>query len=93
LDEKLMIANEFMTKHALPPTELRHLRRAMAVQFNSTLLENMRTGRWRVAATLIGRLGQLGTASLIAFFAETCRFACRVVAKQLGRLVRSARGH
>ena len=86
LDEKLMIANEFMKNHRLQPTELRHLRRAMALQFNSALVEAVRRGHWRVATTLAGRLRLLGAAGPIAVFGETCRFAGRFVAKRAGRL-------
>jgi glycosyltransferase involved in cell wall biosynthesis len=86
LDEKLMIANEFMRKHRLQPAELRHLRRAMAVQLNSTIIEAVKTGHWRLATTLAGRLRLLGAAGPIVVFGETCRFACRFVAKRAGRL-------
>jgi len=86
LNEKLVIANEFMRKHRLQPTELRHLRRAMAVQLNSTLLEAVKTGHWRLATTLAGRLRLLGAAGPIVVFGEACRIACRFIAKRAGRL-------
>ena len=86
LDEKLMIANEFMRKHRLQPTEVRHLRRAMAVQLSSTIIETVRTGHWRLASTLVGRIRLLGAAGPLVVFSETCRFAGRFVAKRAGRL-------
>jgi glycosyltransferase involved in cell wall biosynthesis len=86
LDEKLMIANEFMRKHRLQPAELRQLRRAMAVQLNSTIIEAVRAGHWRLASTLVGRVRLLGAAGPLVVFSETCRFACRFVAKRAGRL-------
>jgi glycosyltransferase involved in cell wall biosynthesis len=92
LDEKLVIANEFMRKHRLQPAELRHLRRAMAVQLNSTIIEAVRAGQWRLAATLAGRVRLLGAAGPLAVFGETCRVACRFVAKRAGRLAQG-RGH
>jgi glycosyltransferase involved in cell wall biosynthesis len=89
LDEKLMIASEFMKKHRLQPKELRHLRRAMAVQLNSTLVDAVRAGHWRLATTLAGRMRLLGAAGSFAVFGEGCRLACRFLAKRAGRLAHS----
>jgi glycosyltransferase involved in cell wall biosynthesis len=89
LDEKLLIANEFIRKHGLQPAELRHLRRAMAVQLNSTIIEAVRTGHWRLAITLADRLRLLGAAGPIVLFGESCRFACRFVAKRARRLIQA----
>src|SRR5438552_4050243 len=88
LDEKLTIAKEFMKKHCLQPAELHHLRRAMAVQLNSTIIEAVRTGHWRLASTLVGRVRRLGAAGPLVVFTETCRLAGRFVAKRAGWLTR-----
>jgi hypothetical protein len=49
LEEKLRIGGEFIEQGRLTSEELRHLRRAMAVQFTSTILEGLKRKRWKDA--------------------------------------------
>jgi glycosyltransferase len=77
LDEKLTIAQEFLTDPRLGVEERRHLQRAMAMQFNATVVEHLRDGKWGSGLALVGRLGRFGLAGVGGVIAEAGRLAAR----------------